>query len=191
MYVMFCKNCGNEIKDGMKFCGKCGTLQNESSGNLTSSPSIQAAVLPMLKNNKKLLFIFIAVVVLIIIGIVWAVAGNSSNESSMRNANEESEIVTELSKYQKTNSYGISCDGNNDLAIEAANVFADKYGGSGHDWTLTKVDASVSGMSGTYRYSYNWAGSSYTATTYFEIKDYGSYRNYSWDGDFVDLFYGN
>lgn len=21
---MFCKNCGNEIKDGVKFCGKCG-----------------------------------------------------------------------------------------------------------------------------------------------------------------------
>lgn len=23
---MFCKNCGNEMKDGVKFCGKCGTL---------------------------------------------------------------------------------------------------------------------------------------------------------------------
>lgn len=22
---MFCKNCGNEIKDGVKFCDKCGT----------------------------------------------------------------------------------------------------------------------------------------------------------------------
>ena len=25
---MFCKNCGNEIEDGSKFCGKCGTLQD-------------------------------------------------------------------------------------------------------------------------------------------------------------------
>lgn len=24
---MFCKNCGNEIKDGVKFCSKCGTEQ--------------------------------------------------------------------------------------------------------------------------------------------------------------------
>lgn len=24
MFIMFCKNCGNEIKDGVKFCGKCG-----------------------------------------------------------------------------------------------------------------------------------------------------------------------
>ena len=23
-FIMFCKNCGNEIKDGVKFCGKCG-----------------------------------------------------------------------------------------------------------------------------------------------------------------------
>lgn len=29
---MFCKNCGNEIKDGMKFCGKCGTsIENDGS----------------------------------------------------------------------------------------------------------------------------------------------------------------
>lgn len=114
-------------------------------------------------------------------------AGNTSTKSSVENVNE---IVTEASKYQKTNSYGVTCNGNSDLAIEAANVFADKYGGSGHDWTLTSVDASVSGMSVTYRYSYTWAGNSYTATTGFKITDYGSYRNYTWDGDFAELFYG-
>lgn len=123
-----------------------------------------------------------------IIVIVIAVAGNNaSSKSSVENAN----IVTEASKYQNANSYGIPCNGNSDLAIEAANVFADKYGGSGYDWTLTSVDASVSGMSETYRYSYNWVGNSYTATTNFKITDYGSYRNYTWDGDFANLFYGS
>ena len=98
---------------------------------------------------------------------------------------------TEASKYQKTNSYNIPCNGNSELAIEAANVFADKYGGSSYDWNLTSVDASVSGMEGTYRYTYSWAGNTYTATRKFKITDYGTYRNYSWEGDIANLFYGS
>ena len=27
---MFCKNCGNEMKDGAKFCDKCGTTIEQS-----------------------------------------------------------------------------------------------------------------------------------------------------------------
>lgn len=38
---MFCKNCGNEIKDGVKFCGKCGTMTEDKetvcSGNIDSN----------------------------------------------------------------------------------------------------------------------------------------------------------
>lgn len=35
MNDMFCKNCGNEIKDGMNFCDKCGvsTINNDSQQN--------------------------------------------------------------------------------------------------------------------------------------------------------------
>lgn len=180
---MFCKNCGNEIKDGVKFCGKCGALQDVST--LNSIKDIKKII------RKKPFIFIIAIFIIALIIIVITVVGNSPTKSSMETVNEKNEIVTEASKYQKTNSYGITCNGNSDLAIEAANVFANKYGESGHDWTLTSVDASVSGMNGTYRYSYNWAGNSYTATTNFKITDYGSYRNYTWDGDFADLFYGN
>lgn len=180
---MFCKNCGNEIKDGVKFCGKCGALQDVSTSN--SIKDVKTFI------RKKPFILIAAIFIIVIIIIMIAVAGNASTKSSMETVNEKNEIVTEASKYQKTNSYGIMCNGNSDLAIEAANVFANKYGESGHDWTLTSVDASVSGMNGTYRYSYNWAGNSYTATTNFKITDYGSYRNYTWDGDFADLFYGN
>lgn len=35
---MFCKNCGNEIKDGAKFCGKCGAEQ-ELYANLPEEPN--------------------------------------------------------------------------------------------------------------------------------------------------------
>lgn len=187
---MFCKKCGNEIKDGVKFCSKCGMSQDVSTMNSTSSTekkfAFQSVESLMLKKNKKSYLLFIVIIIII----MFFATGNLFDKSSNKNTNEE-EIVTELSKYQKTNSYGIVCNGNNDLAIEAANVFANKYGDSGHDWTLKSVDASVSGMSGTYRYSYTWAGNSYTATTNFQITDYGSYRNYTWNGDFADLFYGN
>lgn len=39
MFVMFCKNCGNELKDGVKFCGKCGTLQNMSEQDILTNPA--------------------------------------------------------------------------------------------------------------------------------------------------------
>lgn len=203
---MFCRKCGNEIKEGAKFCGKCGLFQDISTVNSMPSPKINSAFQQkvtyqsvksaILNKHKKFLFVITALVIIIVIVIiVKAAIGNSSGESSVQTITDEHEIVTETytteaSKYQKTNYYNIKCNGNNDLAIEAANVFANKYGGSDHDWVLTGVDASVSGMEGTYRYSYTWAGSSYTATTDFTITDYGSYRNYVWDGDFVDLFYG-
>lgn len=40
---MFCKNCGNEMKDGMKFCAKCG-MANESS-------TIKAEITQNVKSN--------------------------------------------------------------------------------------------------------------------------------------------
>ena len=30
---MICKKCGNEIKDGEKFCGKCGTKNDGQAAN--------------------------------------------------------------------------------------------------------------------------------------------------------------
>lgn len=316
---MFCKNCGHELKDGARFCGKCGTPQDAPSPDLSSNmnPTVGVAcqggaiaAVPK-KKHKMLPFIIIgaAVVLIVLVGIIafvisiskfsvamvkhgqlpyfsddmtideafsdsfrngkWEYDEDEDNneqyvfysgycnteagdeievkigflydsdvhdngefevfaieleneygdEAALTDTDEiegffhwifngddfawrwdnydyddvynDDEIEAEDSKYQKTNSYGIACNGNSDLAIEAANVFADKYGGSGHDWTLTSVDASVTGMEGTYRYSYDWAGYNYTATTNFTITDYGSYRNYQWSGDFVDLFYGN
>lgn len=42
---MFCKNCGNELKEGVKFCSKCGTpvgvIQTSENQEVP-----QAAVLP-------------------------------------------------------------------------------------------------------------------------------------------------
>ena len=107
---MFCKNCGKEIKDGTKFCEFCGAGQENVQPIEQSST---AAVTK--KKSKKKIFIIIGVILAIII--IWAACGNKSSKKE----NNQIEMTTEMSKYTKTNSYGISCNGNSDLAIEAAN----------------------------------------------------------------------
>lgn len=42
---MFCKNCGNEMKDGVKFCGKCGnSIDMDSPVQTTPAPTDSQAV---------------------------------------------------------------------------------------------------------------------------------------------------
>ena len=156
---MFCKYCGSEIEDNSKFCEKCGKKLDEA------VPAAEAES-PVKKKKSKKKWIILAVAAVLVVVVLAAVIGSSGDDSEESTGNsgssEYSEVITqpptEASKYQKTNSYNIPCNGNSELAIEAANVFADKYGGSSYDWNLTSVDASVSGMEGTYRYTYSWAG---------------------------------
>lgn len=37
---MFCKNCGNEIKEGMKFCDKCGSCVSNEQNTATGSTNV-------------------------------------------------------------------------------------------------------------------------------------------------------
>lgn len=41
---MFCKNCGEEIKDGVKFCGKCGASIQEKDSNTSRNEQATALV---------------------------------------------------------------------------------------------------------------------------------------------------
>lgn len=75
---MFCKNCGNEIKENAKFCSKCGTLQSASSSNLVSS--INSNSEKAYQNNiakKKIhplaMIVLIILSVLTIALIIWLV----------------------------------------------------------------------------------------------------------------------
>ena len=171
---MFCKYCGSEIEDNSKFCEKCGKKLDEA------VPAAEAES-PVKKKKSKKKWIILAVAAVLVVVVLAAAIGSSGDDS------EESTGNSGSSEY----SDNIPCNGNSELAIEAANVFADKSGGSSYNWNLTSVDASVSGMEGTYRYTYSWAGNTYTATRKFKITDYGTYRNYSWEGDIANLFYGS
>ena len=127
---MFCKYCGSEIEDNSKFCEKCGKKLDEA------VPAAEAES-PVKKKKSKKKWIILAVAAVLVVVVLAAVIGSSGDDSEESTGNsgssEYSEVITqpptEASKYQKTNSYNIPCNGNSELAIEAANVFADKYGG--------------------------------------------------------------
>lgn len=48
---MFCKNCGNEVKDGVKFCSKCGAT--EFSENKVESQTAETNALTLLKGFEE------------------------------------------------------------------------------------------------------------------------------------------
>lgn len=79
---MFCKNCGNEIKDGVKFCDKCGTLQNMSEQDTLTNPTITIQTAQTSKNRKRLLRLLIIIIgIIIAIVLVVAILANIFNNS--------------------------------------------------------------------------------------------------------------
>ena len=117
---MFCKYCGSEIEDNSKFCEKCGKKLDEA------VPAAEAES-PVKKKKFKKKWIILAVAVVLVVVVLAAVIGSSGDDSEKSTGNsgssEYSEVITqpptEASKYQKTNSYNIPCNGNSELAIEA------------------------------------------------------------------------
>lgn len=65
---MKCKKCGNELKEGEKFCGKCGTKVDEKiiiENNTTNNESLKATV--KVKSNY---LVVIIIVVILIFGVI-------------------------------------------------------------------------------------------------------------------------
>lgn len=79
---MFCKNCGNQIEEGQKFCRNCGApTTNEMNDNIINNePSQQINQQPVAQNqgmnqnnngsDKKNLIILIAIVIILALGFV-------------------------------------------------------------------------------------------------------------------------
>ena len=74
---MFCKNCGNEIKDEVKFCSKCGTEQvihtdfPEKSDNETIENNTNAKNKPGIISYILAIVIIIALIWVVITGVRW------------------------------------------------------------------------------------------------------------------------
>lgn len=84
---MICKNCGNNIPEGSKFCEKCGSPAGEGVQYAGSVQNVQytvpqngAAAVPKKKSKKKIALIAAAVVILLIV-IIAVVSGDENNDS--------------------------------------------------------------------------------------------------------------
>lgn len=88
---MKCSKCGNEIKDGAKFCNICGEkLNTESSqpnvnlnkdeGTVKEGSTVKAEVVKPPKKKNKTLIAVIGVIVVLIVGIALASMGTSETE---------------------------------------------------------------------------------------------------------------
>ena len=60
---MFCKNCGNKIEEGQKFCSKCGMKQSQE-GNVTYNGRYQSPNNKKTETNTGMIFLGISLMII-------------------------------------------------------------------------------------------------------------------------------
>lgn len=90
---MICKKCGNEVKEGEKFCSNCGKSVNHIEKDKNSN-----------NFNKKIIFVVLGIIVIVaIIGTVISISNRkNSNVNQMANNTQQSDIIKENTKYIST-----------------------------------------------------------------------------------------
>lgn len=71
---MFCTKCGNEIKEGNKFCDNCGTTTDGSSNNLNVSNNNGQTIKKLLKFCLWAALIIGGIWLIIALGPLWIIA---------------------------------------------------------------------------------------------------------------------
>ncbi len=83
---MFCKNCGNKLKENDRFCGECGVQVTEMNTVMSANEPIEQTKQPSVKrtSNPKQFKLIIGVVALIAVLIVgyYVFKGSSENHRS-------------------------------------------------------------------------------------------------------------
>lgn len=133
---MFCSRCGNEIKEGAKYCSNCGKSISNTENDKNSK-----------KLNKKIILIVLGIIVVVaIIGTVIFISNRknsnikNSNVNQMTNTTQQSDIIKENTKYISTG-YNVNEDiemGLNHLYLVFNNTtfklyFDANFGGDGYD----------------------------------------------------------
>ena len=97
---MYCKKCGKELNDGVKFCTGCGNPVSESV-DLTQSQNteITEASVNKDKNNIKYIIAFAAAVIIIICGVAVSInlftSGNKLSDTSDKNMTAEQQLLND------------------------------------------------------------------------------------------------
>lgn len=194
MFVMFCKNCGNEIKEGVKFCGKCGTPQSASSSNLVSNinPNFETAYQNSTAKKKihpLSMIVLIVLSVLTISLIIWLIphlkgdlSGKGSNDDGTdfsffdNSANQKESIVLSNISFNTSMSsitYEFENISDKDIAyITFETYFYDRMGGAlettyGDDFSNLEYTGPVyAGSTGSAYWEYLFSMPSGTAVVY-------------------------
>lgn len=191
---MFCKNCGNELKDGVKFCGKCGTPQSASSSNLVSNinPNFETAYQNSTAKKKihpLAMIVLIVLSVLTISLIIWLIphlkgdlSGKGSNDDGTdfsffdNSANQKESIVLSNISFNTSMSsitYEFENISDKDIAyITFETYFYDRMGGAlettyGDDFSNLEYTGPVyAGSTGSAYWEYLFSMPSGTAVVY-------------------------
>lgn len=194
MFVMFCKNCGNEIKEGVKFCGKCGTPQSASSSNLVSNinPNFETAYQNSTAKKKihpLSMIVLIVLSVMTISLIIWLIphlkgdlSGKGNNDDGTdfsffnNSANQKASIVLNDISFDSSIgsiTYEFENISNKDIAcITFETYFYDRMGGAlvtdyGDDFSNLKYTGPLySGGTDSAHWEYLFSMPSGTAVVY-------------------------
>ena len=106
---MYCKNCGKEVKDGVKFCTHCGAKINvepAASKETVSLKSEEPDVNPKqeeAKDKSKSMAPFIVIAAIIIAGIVFYFAGGKNLLTNRGSNNQASQNTQNTENYAQNN----------------------------------------------------------------------------------------
>ena len=80
---MFCKNCGNQVPDGVAFCAACGTAVAAAPAAPAAAPAANPAqaAIAAVKGNKTVKLIAIVAAVAIVLGLFIGLLGGGSAKS--------------------------------------------------------------------------------------------------------------
>ena len=103
---MKCKKCGNDILEGEKFCGKCGTKVEVEEKTVTANEAEQTR-----KKEKKIKPVYLIIAVFIVVAIIGCIGVKSNNggvklgDVTLFNSKISNEKLTEMLKSSENGIY--------------------------------------------------------------------------------------
>jgi hypothetical protein len=113
---MYCKHCGNKLKDNTKFCTGCGKLVEKKDNEVASSSNVtdkQTGKPQEVEDSSTAIFITVFVIVLAIVGLIlWASLSSSSTENQndqnvVGSSTSSQNTPTGQSYYLKNGAYSV------------------------------------------------------------------------------------
>ena len=116
---MYCRKCGNELPENAAFCGKCGTPANQKAGNAVGNLSKKR------KAGRKNVFIGMAAVCVVFIGIILAVVIGNGRRSAKDGIETDAQVEAESMEVSQE---------------EIQVVTAESMNPSDYQWLMTRTD---------------------------------------------------